>query len=211
MGKIIGIVGLISAGKDTAADVLIKKFGYQKESFSHALKDTVSTIFGWDREMLTGSSEDSRAWREEVDPFWAKELNIPNFTPRYALQNIGTDIFRNHFHNDIWVLSLKKRLASSMNNIVLSDCRYQNEIQMIKDMKGTLIHIKRGPYPEWFDLACDENVPLSERFSRLDKMGIHSSEYSWVPHLKDVTITINNNDDMESFKKNVFIILKGKI
>ena len=44
---IIGITGLISSGKDTAADYLIRFHGFKKLSYAGPLKDCVSAIFGW--------------------------------------------------------------------------------------------------------------------------------------------------------------------
>jgi hypothetical protein len=64
--NIIGICGPIGSGKDTIADILIKERGYIKLSFASALKDAVSAIFGWDRNMLEGADSESRLWREQI-------------------------------------------------------------------------------------------------------------------------------------------------
>ena len=42
-------------------------------------------MFGWDREMLEGDTEESRDWREKVDPYWSTETGNP-ITPRLILQ-----------------------------------------------------------------------------------------------------------------------------
>ena len=55
---IIGFVGLIGSGKDTCADILVSEGGYKRVSFATTLKDTVSAVFGWDREMLEGNSSE---------------------------------------------------------------------------------------------------------------------------------------------------------
>ena len=64
---IIGIVGLIGSGKDTMADYLVNVHGFRRDSFAATLKDAVSAVFGWDRDMLEGRSRSSRAWREQPD------------------------------------------------------------------------------------------------------------------------------------------------
>ena len=106
MKIIIGITGLISSGKDTIANYLTTFHGFKKESFANSLKDAVASVFGWDREMLEGTTTSSREWREQVDPWWSARLDIPDLTPRWVLQNWGTEVCRKGFHDDIWIASL---------------------------------------------------------------------------------------------------------
>ncbi len=51
---LIGLVGLIGSGKDTVAERLVSHHGFVRDSFAKSLKDAVSNIFSWDREMLEG-------------------------------------------------------------------------------------------------------------------------------------------------------------
>ena len=67
---IIGICGLIGSGKDTIADYLVEKHNFTKMSFADKLKDAVSQMFEWDRELLDGKTAASRKWREEPDAYW---------------------------------------------------------------------------------------------------------------------------------------------
>ena len=97
---IVGLVGLIGSGKGTVGDMLISE-GFKHESFAAPLKDAAASIFYWNRDSLEGVTPESRAWRERVDTWWSEHLGIPNFTPRLALQLLGTEVFRNHFHQDI--------------------------------------------------------------------------------------------------------------
>ena len=64
---IIGICGLIGSGKGTVADVLVEQHNFTKISFADKLKDGVATVFGWDRAMLEGDTDESREWREQAD------------------------------------------------------------------------------------------------------------------------------------------------
>jgi hypothetical protein len=177
---IIGVCGDIGSGKDTLASILIEEKGFTKLSFASALKDAVSVIFGWDRDLLEGLTKESRQWREVVDEWWSSRLNIPLLTPRWVLQNWGTELFRNNFHSDIWLASVENKINKLSNkNIVITDCRFSNEIETVKRLGGKLICIKRD--------SC--------------KAGHHISDTSWKN--ADFDEVIENNGSLEEFKKNV--------
>lgn len=198
---IVCFVGFASSGKDEAARVLIEQHEYHGYSFAESLKDTLATIFCWSRSMLSGNTPESREWRETVDQWWADRLNIPNFTPRWAMQNIGTDIMRKHFNNDIWILNTERKLslthAIHNNRIVISDGRFPNELAMVRRLGGKIIRIKRGKEPEWFDLARDFNAGNFSLKNDLEKLSnnIHCSEYSWIG--QPIDVIIENNKDIE--------------
>jgi hypothetical protein len=207
---IIGISGFIGSGKDTIADYLVNHHEFRRESFANTLKDSVSVIFGWDRLMLEGRTKSSREWREQVDSWWANRLNIPELTPRWVLQHIGTDVLRNHFHDNIWVASLENKLRKTKDNVVISDVRFPNEILAIKNSGGICVRVKRGPEPKWYDTAADYNKgpngnigwALGQR--RLEKAKIHPSEYSWVGSKFDHIITNDSTiDNLQEQIKNL--------
>ena len=143
--KLIGFTGAAGAGKDSAARILIERYGYKKISFAAALKDVVASTFGWQRELLEGGSVESREWREAKDEWWSSKLK-KDVTPRRMLQELGTDLFRNRFHSDIWILSLEKMLidAADADNYVITDCRFENEAEMIIANGGYVVEIVRG-------------------------------------------------------------------
>lgn len=197
---IIGFVGLIGAGKDTAADYLVNFHGFRRDSFANTLKDAISNIFGWDRTLLEGRTAEARAWREQVDSWWAQRLGMPNLTPRWILQYWGTEVCRNGFHDDIWIASLENKIRKTKDNIVISDVRFPNEIKAIKNAGGMVVRVKRGQDPDWFQYAeAFNNGPnhigwaLSK--DKLDKLGIHASEYSWVG--KDIDFEISNDGTID--------------
>jgi dephospho-CoA kinase len=178
--SLIAICGFQGSGKDTLANILIEKYGYTKVSFGGILKDIVSIIFNWDRDLLEGITIKSREWRETVDDWWATRLDIPNLTPRYILQHIGTDILRNKFHPDIWVAALERKLYNK-SGIVITDCRFTNEIAMVKKLDGKLIHIYKGIIPSWF--GKEDEFPKD----------IHCSEVIWTKSIFDKTIENNGS------------------
>jgi hypothetical protein len=192
---IIGIVGFIGAGKDTVADYLTNYHGFRRESFANSLKDAVSHIFGWDRTLLEGRTKQSRDWREQVDPWWSERLQIPNFTPRWILQCWGTEVGRKSFHNDIWIASLENKLRNSTDDVIITDCRFPNEISSIKKNGGMVIRVVRGPEPEWYETAIRANAGDEGAKSLLDAYNIHASETSWVGTKFDYVL--NNNTTID--------------
>lgn len=182
---ILGVTGFIGSGKDTVADYLCTFHGFKRVSFAASLKDAVSAVFGWDRELLEGSTKTSREWREQKDEWWSNRLQM-DITPRWVLQYWGTDVLRNHFHTDIWVASVENKLRQSKDNIVITDCRFANEVKAIKNVGGITMRISRGPKPEWYDAAVSfnkgewGNMTWSLSREELRRKGVHASEYSSV-------------------------------
>jgi hypothetical protein len=183
---IIGVCGFIGSGKDTIADYLTNFHGFRRESFANSLKDAVSMVFGWDRTMLEGRTKQAREWREQVDPWWSERLDMPDLTPRWVLQYWGTEVCRKGFHDDIWISALENKLRNSTDDIVISDCRFPNEIKSIKDAGGIVIRVKRGPEPDWYDAAVsinhgpNGNTSWSLSKQKLETLKIHASETAWV-------------------------------
>lgn len=209
---IVGFVGFIGSGKDTAADYLVNSHGFRRDSFANTLKDAVSQVFNWDRTLLEGRTKEAREWREQVDEWWAERLSMPHLTPRWVLQYWGTDVLRKGFHDDIWIASLENKMRKTGDNIVISDVRFPNEIKAIHNAGGIVIRVKRGDDPEWYDAAESVNLgpngnstwSLSKH--KLEKLGIHASETSWIGG--DIDYTVFNNasiDDLFDQIKNLVL------
>lgn len=197
---IIGICGFIGSGKDTIADYLVNLHGFRRESFANSLKDAVAQVFGWDRTMLEGRTKQSREWREQRDDWWSQRLGV-DITPRFILQQWGTNVLRQHFHDDIWIASLENKIRNIKDDVVITDCRFPNEISAIRAAGGRVIRVVRGPEPKWYDAAVsvnrgpDGNATWSLSKNKLEKLNIHPSETSWVG--TDFDAVIDNNGTLD--------------
>jgi len=195
---LVGILGLKGSGKDTIGNYLIENYNFEKIAYAGALKDAICCIFGWDRNMMEGATEESRKWREEIDPYWG-------FSPREMMQRIGTDLFRKQIKDDVWVKSLKLKLEKMTQdpfkmttNVVITDCRFKNEIDVIKEKGGIIILVEREP-PSWINIIEDYKggkLTEEEAVSLLQITGIHESE--WRCYLyNDIDYYVKNTGSIE--------------
>jgi hypothetical protein len=206
---IIGICGFIGSGKDTVADYLVNFHEFRRESFANTLKDAVAAVFGWDRTMLEGRTKEAREWREQVDPWWAERLAMPTLTPRWVLQYWGTEVCRRSFHDDIWIASLENKLRTSKDNVVISDCRFPNEIQSIRDAGGKIIWVQRGNLPDWYQTALDANAGHNYAVQDLKMRKIHASETAWVG--TDFDSILDNNYTIDNLYQQAKLIVSNEI
>jgi hypothetical protein len=133
---------------------------------------------------------------------------MPNFSPRLALQVIGTDALRNNFHQDLWFLTLRNRIYKNPDkNVVISDVRFPNEIKFIQDQGGTLIKVNRGPAPVWYETAILANRGNSIAKAAMAKTysAAHLSEWAWVG--SKIDYEINNDSTLESLETQVKEVL----
>lgn len=152
MVNIIGITGRKRHGKDTLGDHLVKNHGYTKIGFADALKDACREIFGFSEEQLYGNL------KEVDDPFWKT-------SPRKVLQYVGTELFRERISEilpevgqDIWIKVVENKILSEQltnpdKKYVITDVRFENELQFIKRLKGQVIKVQRDV--KSIDNTCD--------------------------------------------------------
>jgi len=142
--KIIGITGYKRSGKDTVGDYIVKNYNYQRLAFADPIKMLCKHVFAFTNEQL----ETDR--KEDIDEYW-------KHSPRELLQKIGTELFRErlpqiceHIESNIWINSLKYKIMLSYeenpqnNKFIVTDVRFPNEEQFIKEMNGILIKVNRN-------------------------------------------------------------------
>jgi hypothetical protein len=148
--------------------------------------------------MLEGRTAAARACREEPDEWWSDRLGIKGFTPRKALQQLGTDVMRHHFHPDIWLAALERRiLANPGGKFVITDCRFPNELACLRRLGAVIWWIRRGPLPSWWSAAKEgKEIP-----------GVHLSETLWISTVAcdPAAVEISNDGTLED----LYIKIKG--
>jgi len=144
--------------------------------------------------LLEGRTKESRAWREQPDQWWSDRLG-KNVTPRNVLQYWGTEVIRGGYHDDMWIASVENKLRTSKDNIVITDCRFTNEISAIRAQGGKIIWVQRGITPHWYSIAEQANRGDQKALGWLKSEGIHASEYSWAGTTFDAIVDNNSSID----------------
>jgi hypothetical protein len=206
---ILGVLGQIGSGKNSVAEYLSVHHGFHQMSFAESLKIAVAAIFGWEIELLNGYTKESRVWREQIDMWWANRLGIPHLTPRWVLQYWGTEIGRNCFHQEIWLASLERKLLNITSNVVVSDCRFPNEIETLRHNNGRIAKVQRGPLPVYFDVARHDAIELKKNNFEDNYVSVMSQKYpeihvsEWVWFDENPDVDFDNNQDLDHLYRQV--------
>lgn len=178
---IIGFGHKRQRGKDTGADHVVDflvqrhKCSARRDFFARSLKEGIGKyVFGLNEDQLYGELKTA------IDDFW-------NLTPRDILQRSGTEAMRDTFGPDIWVKTVLRRIHQDpKTHVVISDVRFPNEAQAIREWGGVLIKVKRDidflagvdehasetALDDWhdWDYIVDNNDTIEEYFSKLDQI-----------------------------------------
>jgi hypothetical protein len=186
MTSLIGITGLKRSGKDTGGLFFIKH-GFVKYAFATPLKKACQEIFMFTDEQTEGDD------KEKYDPRW-------NISARKVFQIFGTEIFRENLtsffpemieiENNFWTYRFKKwyenQLKQNKNiKIVVTDVRFENEADIIKELGGHIIKVERNN---------SENIDMHKSETSIDKI-----KYDYL---------VKNNDDISNYYDSLSDILK---
>lgn len=133
--RLIGITGPAGSGKSTAAAYLMNAYKYSEFTLAWPLKIGAAYML----EAITGE-------RPNLDDRAVKETEIRGLgvTPRQLLQHIGTEGVRG-VNPDFWLKALEYRIhravTSGTRKFVVSDVRFDNEAQWVRDMGGIVVHL----------------------------------------------------------------------
>lgn len=174
---LIGLQGEIGAGKDTMAEYLQELHSFDKYAFADALKEVCAALYGLDVESFY-----SRELKEQLVPDWG-------MTRRQMAQQVGTELVRNNLGNYHWIQRLHYQIVNdasrvdAFNPVVITDVRFQNEIDYITARNGYICTIKREDNP----------------FKAKDEVAAHASEQQklFIPESNHVFVL--NSGTKENF------------
>lgn len=166
---LIGLCGKAGSGKDTAAQFLVEKHEFMPLAFADPLKRGLMAMFNLTPEYFS----DSKLKEEDIP-----ELGV---SPRILMQTLGTEWARNLLDENIWVDMVRQKIkALDSYSVVVTDVRFKNEGDLIKELGGVILRVQR---------------------EGLTDVGItgHSSEYDSVT----ADFTIVNDGTVDDLKEKV--------
>lgn len=151
---LIGIHGPLNSGKDTVADIIQahKQDRFGRYAFAKPLKDALKGMLGF-----TDLQLEDRVLKEQVDPFWG-------FTPRRAMQLLGTEFGREMLRKDIWIKRAELEIAKNHEagkHTIITDVRFENEAEWIRSRDDAVLIYILAP-----------NIVKDERYQHASEAGI---------------------------------------
>lgn len=167
-------------------------------SFAEPLKMICVPICGLSYDVLLGSTVDNRALREQP----ISDLSIPNYpniSGRQLIEIVGTDCFRAidpNFWINVAIIRVNQYLIRNIS-VVISDCRFKNEADMIHSLGGHILVIAR-----------DEQDLVLTQYDRTT----HVSKWEFLTFInKKQDIVIINNSTIEALQRNVDLALMSHV
>lgn len=146
---ILGISGKRGAGKDLLANILGYQ-GFKNHPFAGVLKERVRQDFGLSKEHTDGALKETPILKmpkvtSKPIGFGVTETKIEYWTPREIMIAYGQ--FYRQFDTMFWVKKVfeKIRTLSDQALVTISDVRFINEANYIKEQGGKLIRLERNP------------------------------------------------------------------
>ena len=138
---LIGITGKLGSGKSTAAEYLQTNHNFREYSMARPLKE-IGCLFGFTQEQMYGTQEQ----KLEIHPYWG-------VSGRQFLQKVGTELFRNQLTKVLPEMKIKRTIWTELFkykyhcdpsiNYVVSDVRFKDEAETIRELGGIIIRTIR--------------------------------------------------------------------
>jgi len=163
---LVGLVGTKGVGKDTVGDYLA---GYTKRAFATPIKQACAILFDLPPHIFEGDDKELCDERHGM-------------SPRQMLQMVGTDFFRDKVDADFWIKHFQHWYSQHQSdNIVVTDLRFQNEVDAIKDLGGIVVRITR-PHGTGRHTIVDTHV-TEQGVATLQGVDYHVENDSTLEHM----------------------------
>ena len=206
---LIGITGKKQSGKDTVGKLLIslylsEKINWFKNIEFENIYKMISTRpslylykFADPLKNIVSRLIDCNAQDLEDEDFKNKILSDWNITPRELMQKLGTDFCRN-LNPKVWINLLDQEIAWSDHDfIVITDVRFQNEVNYIKNMNGIIIKII-NPNQQESDSHISEN--------ELDNF----EDYDYIIHNKKESLDVMYSESLKNEVEKIYNDIDSK-
>jgi len=167
---LIGIVGKAGSGKDTAANHLCTKYRFQRLAYATPIKKQLCSMLhiplGEYNNLKRGT------WKSDDCGY--------NFSGRNLLVGVGM-MMRDH--DDTQFVKYVDNLLNPLVDTVISDVRFENEVEHIRSRNGIIINISRN--------GLDKSDSITE------KLADNTYDY-----------TLDNNGTIDDLNKQINELLK---
>jgi len=182
---IVVLVGSIGSGKSTACEYLVESWGFKETSFAEPIKKFAISL-GFEEKDVYGTQEE----KLRVNPYWG-------ISGREFMQKFGTDIMRKNSKvlseeiTNVWIKAVEckmKKAKDQGTHLVVSDGRFEDEIEAVRTYGGIVIKLSRS------DTTFDLTHESEKNFDKI------KADYEY-----------NNNgtkEDLYTFLKNVVMLLE---
>lgn len=188
---IISLTGNMGVGKDTMADYMALKYGFVKISMADPFKRIAKEIYEFSDEQLWGPSSE----RNKDDTRYHR-ADGTYLTARIVTQLLGSELSRLAYP-ETWIVYMQRIVEkiqagyfysekegayevpgkkSEYSGIIVSSCRFRNEIEAIKNMGGVAVRLTRPA------ISVDEflGAGVGNHASESEQLAIPDSFFSYV-------------------------------
>jgi hypothetical protein len=149
---LIGLCGKARSGKDLAGFYLVQNHGFERYAFASPLKRGLETMLS----LPHGTCDDERLKDEPIS--WIGK------SPRQMLQTLGTEWGRQCVNQNLWLMLGDRRwrdvqMMPDVTGLVITDVRFANEAQMIRNNGGSVIRIDRPGVREVAAHVSEAGIP----------------------------------------------------
>ncbi|MGI5530182.1 hypothetical protein ACQEVX_23190 [Streptomyces syringium] len=138
MPRLVGVAGGAGHGKDELGQALVE-LGWQRKAFADKVKDF---LYAMNPPAPHAEGVEAYSLALEVDCFgWDEVKGYPGV--RKLLQRCGTEAGRGVLGPDVWVNALFDDYEEWDTPVVITDVRFPNEAQAIKDRGGLVVQVRR--------------------------------------------------------------------